>query len=79
MIRIWAMVVANPWVVLVVVAALGISHAYVFVLGKDRAEDAAATEKLESVNRAIEQAAAIATQDMEIASANIKCSPHTRG
>lgn len=69
----WAkLLTLNPWVILGVVAALGISHAYVFVLGKDRAEDAAATEKLESVNRAIEQAAAIATQDMEIASANIK-------
>lgn len=66
------MLLANPWVVLAVAVALAGSHVYVFMLGKDRAEDAAATEKLESVSRAIEQAQATAKEDMEIASASIK-------
>lgn len=45
---------------------LGHSHGY------KRASDAAAAEKLAAVQHAIDQAQAIAKQDMEIASANIK-------
>lgn len=61
----------NPWLILGIVAALSASHLYAYHLGSVRQKDAAATEKLQAVERAIEQTEAIARQDNEIARQNM--------
>lgn len=62
----------NPWVVLAVVAALAGALAMAYRSGYGHSTDAAASEKLAAVSRAIEQSQSIAKEDMAIASANIQ-------
>lgn len=72
MMRVWGLVAGNPWLVVALLVALAGSHTLVYRAGISRAEDAAASEKLTAVARAIEQSQAIGKEDMEIASANIQ-------
>lgn len=59
-------------------AFIGGVYAYAYHAGYKRATDAASAEKLKSVERAIEQAAAIAKQDNEIAAAALVATEKTR-
>lgn len=59
-------------------AFIGGVYAYAYHSGYKRATDAASAEKLESVERAIEQAEAIAKQDNEIATAALVAAEKTR-
>lgn len=68
----------NPWLILGVIAALSGSHMYAYHLGSVRQKDAAAAEKLQAVQRAIEQTEAIARQDNEIARQNMAAATEIR-
>lgn len=59
-------------------AFIGGVYAYAYHAGYKRATDAASTEKLKSVERAIEQAEAIARQDNEIARQNMATTTQIR-
>lgn len=57
---------------LVVIGLVAGLYGFGYSRGHKRASDAAASEKLAAVQQAIQQAQAIAKQDMEIASANVR-------
>ena len=59
-------------VVLILVGLVSGIYGFGYSKGHKRATDAAATEKLAAVQRAIEQAQTVAKQDAEIAEANLK-------
>lgn len=68
----------NPWVILGVIAALSASHTYVYHLGGKHQKNANNTEKLVAVQRAIEQAQAIAKEDAAISEETAKTTTEIR-
>lgn len=68
----------NPWVIGGILLALSGTHLYAYKKGYDRATDAAASEKIKSVELAINQTESIARQDNEIAMKNMANSTEIR-